>query len=459
MSRDRAHPQAGTGGKVLPMPERDDAERAAGLAAELDRVAVLIRALQRHREGKPAGADLKRDLEVAQARIDTTRAMHFWRSLLPTLSDAGAERLARDAVAVALYPVLRPSALNLVATLQGSQGDGHVTQAFVHELLMASPEEEAGLMRLFSPVSPLRVSGLLRIEGEGALRRVAPGPALLRLLVPDDAFSDLPSGMRLTPPGPAPTGFVYSDRTRLQIDEVVALARYQQSHADAAGGPAVLFVGPPGTGKSLAARHIAEGLGRPLFQLDLGGIVSKWVGETEKNLTRVFERMSGTRGCILVDEADVVLGKRVATKGERDHFVNMTVSHLLTLMEQHRGLVMLTTNLRNNLDDAFLRRFAAVVEFYAPEAELRARMWAEALTSLPTSIERAQLAAMAASVDMTGAEIGNAVRLAAALAHAANGPVTPALVARAVWRERTKATLTFTHGDMRQLAPHLGVLP
>ncbi len=177
--------------------------------------------------------------------------------------------------------------------------------------------------------------------------------------------------------------------------------------------------------------------------------------------------MSGTKGCVLIDEADAILSKRVAMKEGRDQFVNLTVGHLLTLIEQHRGLVMLTTNLRGNLDDAYLRRIALVVEFSQPDAALRREMWLAALAGLACTPSREALAELGAQVEMTGAEIANAARLTAALAAAraghgagdASAPLTPAELARAIWREKTKAALTFTRADMRGLAPYLEALP
>ena len=439
-------------------PERDVAEREAGRAAEMERMAILLRALHLHRAGETVGSELKQELAAVQQRVEHSRATPFWRGLLPEGFAPELETLAFDVIAASLLPVLRPSALHLLVSL-GALHDG-MTQALLHELVMASAAEEEQLDRLLSPVSPLRSTRLVVVEGEGPARRIRPGSPLMRLLQPDHPFGELPAGVRLVTHHAPPTGAIYSGRIRSQIDEVVALSQYQ-SREDAAGrrggpgGPAVLFTGGPGTGKSLAAREIAQRLGQPLFQLNLASTVSKWVGETEKNMSRVFEQMSGTPGCIVIDEADSILSKRVTVKEGRDQYANLTVSHLLTLIEMHRGLVMLTTNLRQNLDDAYLRRIALIVEFAAPGPELRRSMLLNALAHTGLSPERESLAGLASAIDLTGAEIGNAVRLAAALAHAAGSTITPHHLARAVWREKTKAAMTFSRSDLRGLANYL----
>jgi SpoVK/Ycf46/Vps4 family AAA+-type ATPase len=181
--------------------------------------------------------------------------------------------------------------------------------------------------------------------------------------------------------------------------------------------------------------------------------MSKWVGETEKNLSRIFERMSGLRGVILIDEADSLLGKRVAVKEGRDATANLLVSHLLGLLEYHEGLVILTTNLRANIDDAYIRRFAAVIEFTRPDVALRRKLWHDALAGLPLSTGVEELAGLAAKVDLSGAEIRNIAMLAAAIAADQRRAVSPADLARAAMREKTKTTLTFSRRDLRTLEP------
>lgn len=443
---------------VVQMPGRNP-DIARGLDAECSRMALLLHIVQRHRDGKQISGELKRDLAAAQAQVDTVRKNGLWRVLLekePAI-DCDAPLVA-DVLASALYAHLRPSASFAMLALQPGTSEPVFTQALLHELLMLRPHEEGALQALLSPVAPLVASHLLRIDGIGPVRRIHAGAKLLRLALGQEDFGNLPNGVRLLDVANQPIDdLLLSDKTQARLEEAIALADYFEretlSGRPVPGGPNVLFYGAPGTGKSLAARHVARRLNRPLFQLDLGGIVSKWVGETERNLSRVFEQMSGTNGCILIDEADAILGKRVSVKEGRDNYVNITVSHLLSLLENHCGMVMLTSNLRANLDDAYIRRFSAVVEFVRPDAVLRQTLWGNALSGCVTAVDRKEIAALAADIDLSAAEIRNAGHLAIALAQARGGIVDCSHVGLAIWRERTKTTLTFTREDLRQLAP------
>ena len=143
-------------------------------------------------------------------------------------------------------------------------------------------------------------------------------------------------------------------------------------------GVAALFSGPSGTGKTMAAQIIARDLGVDLLQVDLSKTVSKYIGETEKNLDRVFDAAERTGAVLLFDEADAVFGKRTEIKDAHDRHANVEVAYLLQRMESFRGLAILTTNLKENIDGAFLRRLRFVVDFAVPTAAERARIWHKA---------------------------------------------------------------------------------
>jgi hypothetical protein len=431
-----------------------DRNLADELEPELARVAVLVGVTVRHREGKQATAEQKRMLAEAQERVAALRRRGVWARLL-ALSDPP-ESLACDALAVALYPTLWPSKALGLAGLQPGIPEPVPCQALLHEILMVGPAEELALHRILSPAGPWLARQWLQIEGAGPARLIRPGPRLVRRVLGEEGYGSLPAGVVLADDGTGPLpGLILEPGTQSALDEVVALALYTRLTPDGPSGPAVLLSGPPGTGKSLAARHLSRRIGGPLFQLNLGTIVSKWLGETERNLSRVFEQMSGTSGSILIDEADALLGKRVAIKEGRDHHVNLTVSHLLMLLEQHRGPVWLTTNLRSNLDDAYIRRFSAVVEFRRPDSGLRRAAWLRAIGEALPAGPRAELAKLAAPIDLSAAEIAAACHYAKAQAQARGSALGAADVARAVMRERTKTSATFTRSDLLALADHL----
>lgn len=140
-------------------------------------------------------------------------------------------------------------------------------------------------------------------------------------------------------------------------------------------GISALFVGASGTGKTMAAEVIANELQLDLYRIDLSSVVSKYIGETEKNLRRVFDAAETGGSILLFDEADALFGKRSEVKDSHDRYANIEVSYLLQRMEAYRGLAILTTNLKSALDTAFLRRIRFVVQFPFPDATQRKEIW------------------------------------------------------------------------------------
>jgi len=140
-------------------------------------------------------------------------------------------------------------------------------------------------------------------------------------------------------------------------------------------GLAALFAGPPGTGKTMAATVVAADLGLDLYRVDLSRVVSKYIGETEKNLARIFAEADGANVVLMFDEADALFGKRTEVSDAHDRYANIEVSYLLQRMEQYEGVAILASNLRHNMDDAFLRRLRFVVDFPFPEPPQRRLIW------------------------------------------------------------------------------------
>ncbi|WP_374454957.1 ATP-binding protein [Nocardioides sp.] len=140
-------------------------------------------------------------------------------------------------------------------------------------------------------------------------------------------------------------------------------------------GYRVLFHGPPGTGKTLAATLIGKATGRPVFRVDLSRVVSKYIGETEKNLSGLFDKAEGKEWILFFDEADALFGKRTDIRDAHDKYANQEASYLLQRIETFSGLVILATNRRSNIDEAFLRRFQSAVCFHPPTPEQRRELW------------------------------------------------------------------------------------
>lgn len=215
-------------------------------------------------------------------------------------------------------------------------------------------------------------------------------------------------------------------------------------------GCSALFSGPSGTGKTLAAEVLAGALRLDLFRIDLSQVVNKYIGETEKNLGRIFDAAEAGGAILLFDEADALFGKRTEVRDSHDRYANQEVSYLLQRMESYQGLAILTTNFREALDKAFLRRLRFIVNFPFPDQALRSRIWAQAFPKLtPTSgLEPQKLARLS----LAGGSIRSVALNAAAMAAAGPEPVTMVHIRRAVRREYAKMDKPFTAAEQGALA-------
>jgi AAA+ superfamily predicted ATPase len=203
-------------------------------------------------------------------------------------------------------------------------------------------------------------------------------------------------------------------------------------------GVTALFAGPSGTGKTLAAEVIASELGLDLFQIDLANVVSKYIGETEKNLDRVFEAARHANAVLLFDEAEALFGKRSEVRDAHDRYANLEVAYLLQKMEAFEGLAILSTNMRQNIDEAFTRRLAFTVHFPFPEEADRRRIWDIIWPAATPRADDVDAARLARELMLSGGGIKNAALAAAFYAAADGGVVTRAHVMRAARREFQK---------------------
>lgn len=227
---------------------------------------------------------------------------------------------------------------------------------------------------------------------------------------------------------------VLRDTTRDGLDRLVHYVKVRDRVAEDLGlepryrlerGPITLFSGRSGTGKTLAAEAVAVALGRPLHTVDLAQLVSKYIGETEKHIDEVLSQAERASAVLFFDEADALFSNRLEkASNSSEHFANMLVGYLLQRIEAHDGLVILATNLRHAIDEAFLRRFQFRIEFPLPEPDERLRIWE---LMLPPGVERAEdvdLRGLAHAHRLAGGDIRNAALKALFLAHRRGGPVT-----------------------------------
>ena len=212
-------------------------------------------------------------------------------------------------------------------------------------------------------------------------------------------------------------------------------------------GISALFAGLSGTGKTMAAEVLANELRLELYRIDLSSVVSKYIGETEKNLRRVFDAAEQGGAILLFDEADALFGKRSEVKDSHDRYANIEVSYLLQRMEAYRGLAILTTNLKNALDTAFLRRLRFIVQFPFPDAAQRAEIWRRIFPA-DTPTEGLDVEKLA-RLNIAGGNIRNIALYAAFLAADANESVNMSHLLRAAQVEFVKFEKSLTEAEIR----------
>jgi SpoVK/Ycf46/Vps4 family AAA+-type ATPase len=212
-------------------------------------------------------------------------------------------------------------------------------------------------------------------------------------------------------------------------------------------GLSALFSGSSGTGKTLAAEVLATELRLDLYRIDLSQVVSKYIGETEKNLRQVFDAAQDSGAILLFDEADALFGKRSEVKDSHDRYANVEVSYLLQRMEDYRGLAILTTNMKGALDSAFLRRLRFVVNFPFPDAVQRAAIWRQIF---PDQTPTEHLDAVRLSqLSVAGGNIRNIALQAAFYAAAASEPVRMSHLLHAARHECAKIEKSLSDTETR----------
>jgi hypothetical protein len=221
-------------------------------------------------------------------------------------------------------------------------------------------------------------------------------------------------------------------------------------------GVRALFSGPPGTGKTMAAQVIARELDTELYIANLSSLVSKYIGETEKNLESIFNEAAKSGGILFFDEADALFGKRGEQKDSHDRYANMQTAFLLQCVESYSGTVLLATNLMSNLDPAFLRRIHVRVEFPSPDKELRRQIWEKYLlySDAPLS-EDIDIPYLAETFDLTGSAIRNTALTAAFMAAADGGVIGMKELVRALAVEYGKLDKVLTARELGEYTEYI----
>jgi hypothetical protein len=342
-----------------------------------------------------------------------------------------ARRAAWRELATAHQIVLQPTELDLLAAL--TLGRSEIAQALGEAEALTWPERRPDAAALLAAGRRLASAVAPRFA-----RRLPPELGLDRIVLPPDRHA--------------------------QLREIVVQVRCAEAVQEGWGfrdlmlygrGVTALFAGPSGTGKTLSARAIAGELGIDLLQIDLAQVVSKYIGETEKNLSAVFAAAQASGLALLFDEAEALFGKRNEVRDAHDRYANIETAFLLQRIEEFTGLVILTTNLRPNLDTGFLRRLQFVIDFPRPDAALRSEIWRRAFPPRAPLEADLDLDLLAERLDLTGGSIQAAALRAAYLAAGEGRSIAMRHVVYACRRELLKHGQLSAERELAALAAQL----
>ncbi|MEY2633117.1 MAG: hypothetical protein RIR00_1771 [Pseudomonadota bacterium] len=409
------------------------------LAAELDWLQqVISRRMECYFQNQPFSLD-----ELPPPALDgATGEIHA-----ATLAEGQLTPRDRLVLALALAPYLRPQLLDLFFTrntsidraftefggVPGKRHSGFLPTGETAAFLYAGDDLERrfALIQVFQPDHYLIRAGILQLDaGENPETWLSSGlsiaPEFLQQLA--TGHSQLPDFNARFPAKLIQTQLEWDDLVlapgiRDEVDHLIHWMRNEARLMQDWGlakhlkpGYRALFYGPPGTGKTLTATLLGKATGSAVYRIDLSMLVSKYIGETEKNLAGVFDQAANKRWILFFDEADSLFGQRTQTSNANDRHANQQVSYLLQRIEDFPGVVILASNLRANIDEAFSRRFQSAVYFPMPSAEERLQLWRGICSNkLPLDAD-VNLEQLAEDYTLAGGAIANAVRHAAVAA-------------------------------------------
>jgi ATPase family associated with various cellular activities (AAA) len=420
------------------------------LAPEWKRVELLCAITQKSRSGaEPDPAQLEQ-LSALQNEVLNARQSNCWGFL----GLENPSQLALDIAALIAAPEVSHVVSFAYSGLGEDSGGREISLRLIQALLSMSPEDLPELLSELRPDGHLVGAGLVMIDRRAGIAHLRAGRTLRSLVLGQESLEP-PPGTTLVNRKPGWSDLVVSPGVVAAMQEFLGIIRHRvlvegQWGAERRGGPVALFSGSSGTGKTLAALVIAAESGAPLFRVDLGQLVSKYIGETEKNLNLLFDSVNGTDAILLFDESDALFGKRGEVKDARDRYANMEVSHLLSRIEGHFSPCILTTNLRSSIDPAFMRRFHVIVDFPFPDADERLRLWQCHLPPRAPLGGDIDLGLISETMRLTGASIENAALHAAYAAASQRQPISMRHIVSGIWNELSKEG---SGRSLRQLGP------
>jgi hypothetical protein len=448
---------------LLPVVQLCGADRAA--KAEIAGAAAALAGLELHAITLHNLPHMAAELDSFVRLWDREAALSASALLIDCDEAEGAEGAAGSGLSILFEGVRSPL---LVSTRSPRQGGSRAVRLL--EVAPPTPEEQADLWRSALPEFPALNGALGKLGSQFSLN-----PATIRSVAGEippaqegDAALDrlwdacrrharprLEALAQRIEPAARWEDLVLPEKQLDLLRQIALHVRhraqvYQAWGFEAKGarglGISGMFAGPSGTGKTMAAEVLANDLRLDLYRIDLSQVVSKYIGETEKNLRRVFDAAESGAAILLFDEADALFGKRSEVKDSHDRYANIEVSYLLQRMEAYRGLAILTTNRKTALDQAFLRRIRFVVEFPFPDAAQRAEIWRRVFPD-STPVDGLQVDRLA-RLNASGGHIRNIALGAAFLAAEAGQPVRMAHLLRAARAEFAKLERPLTDAEV-----------
>lgn len=417
--------------------------------AEWQRIELLCLCLLKANEGPPA--ELLNELKTAQSRVVKLRQGKWWSALPVSLADN-----ELDVLACIYAPQIIPRVGWLLQDLQHTRKP-EPTEGLIASILALSDSQLEGLRTI---INHLEKSGLIVREQEGPFASIHPDKIAIARLMDWTEQDYAPTGAYPVKAKASWGDLVLPQEQLDMLHEFLFWLEHKQTVVDEwggqiTGGPVAMFTGPPGTGKTLAASVLANAMAWPLFRVDLAALVSKYIGETEKNIGRLFDATHGRNIFLQFDEVDALMGKRGELREARDRYANMEVSYLLARIEEHDGPCILTTNLRSQIDKAFCRRFQMVIEFPRPDVSQRRKLWQQLLPARAPLADGLDLDLVASTVSLSGGQIRNATLHAAYLAAAEKSSISNRHIAVAVYRELSKEQTQVNFNQLGDLARYL----
>ncbi|SMF03120.1 ATPase family associated with various cellular activities (AAA) [Tistlia consotensis] len=399
----------------VPAPE---ALREAALSAQLNRAALVIDLGRSERPAPLDGLDPRWPVALLVQRPDGWTA-----ALAPRLVQQRRQRLPDTPARAALWRGAlaacgRKAAPRAIEAVAGRFALGE--PAIVRAARRLGLEDEAPRADLPALVAAARAESTAELSGTA--RPVATDAGWSDLVLPAGALAQLKD---------------FASAVALR-GKVFDLWGFDGVGRGTGRGLAALFSGGSGTGKTMSAAIVAAEVGLDLWRLDLSATVSKYIGETEKNLERVFSAAGAANAILFFDEADALFGKRSEVKDSHDRYANIEIAYLLQRLEDHDGVVILATNLSRNLDTAFLRRLPFVIEFPLPDAAARAKLWRKAIPVRAPLCPEVDFAELAQRFELSGGDIRTAALEAAFLAAGRGGRIDREALDTAIRRQLMK---------------------